>query len=213
MRTVRFPTMDQQSRYATPTTTLASTFLVHNKLTACSGNTSTKAYSLGDFDKVPAEIRNEIYEYALTTPSVITIKRHEDRPAGSRERTKKPWKLCGTVIVMRGRQKRRVACVKGTGIGLLKVSQGVHIEAAPIFYHNNSFLFQIPWALSTLVNKINEMAFHLADIEIEKIHGSRTLFFGYVLEEFRTCSEPRRIAFRVPSGYLGPSENPYSATV
>lgn len=152
---------------------------------------------LGDLQMLPPEIRNSIYLLALTAPSAVTVKRHEDRAPGSRQKTNR-MKLCGTVLIMKGRQKRRVACANTIGLHLLRASKAAHTEATPVFYHCNSFLFPHFAGLGHFLYQIKEMGFFLADVEVKGIDRGRAFFFAGVLDDLRISSAPKRIAFRVP---------------
>lgn len=133
--------MAQQAEYA-----ISIIVSKHPVLTLRKINDEASTQSLGDFVIVPAEIRNHIHRLALTAPSAIQLKRHEDRPAGSSTPVN-TMKLCGTILATKGKgkQKRRIACAKGTGIALLRSSKIIHQEASPIFYSVNKFLFTHPW--------------------------------------------------------------------
>lgn len=187
--------MAQQAGYVIPITTVMVIGEERKVLTSRRTNNDTSTNSLGDLDKLPAEIRNEIYKLALTAPSVILIKRHQDRPPGSTKHTF-AMKICGTFLTMKGKQKRRVSCVKGTGIGLLRASRTINTEAAPILYHNNSFQFIHRGALNIFLNRLNETTLFLSDIDIRRIDLYEYSFSADVLTRLRISSEPRSIVLR-----------------
>lgn len=196
--------MAQQAGYAIPSTTSVVIEEKREVLTGCRTSTDAATDSLGDFDKLPAEVRNEIYKLALTAPSVILIKRHQDRPPGSSKHTF-AMKICGTFLTRKRKQKRRVSCVKGTGIGLLRASRFINTEAAPIFYHNNSFQFVHRGALNIFLNYLNEMTLFLSDIDISRIDLYEYFFSADVLTRLRISSEPRSITLRPSCNRSNPS--------
>lgn len=162
-----------------------------------SHDAASTASTLGDLDKLPGEIRNEIYKLLLIAQSPITVQRHKSY---SLYQYKASWKVSGTVrpVSAKGKRQRRTACGNAIELQVLRVSKSVCVEAAPLFYKCNSFVFSHYTALQKFLFRINEMAFFLADVEVVNNNQSSPKNFEKILKKMRVCSNPKRIAFRVP---------------
>lgn len=146
---------------------------------------------MGDFSKLPPEIRAEIWKLTLITDVPIKI---------TRQKNESPWRrwydeyLLSSEIDAPGNKQK---LVDFPSVNLIRASKAINIEASPILYHNNSFTFDGTNVLETFFDKIGEMAFSLSDVEIKKMWQ-----FGEASElaMLRRMHDPKRIVLRAPVG-------------
>lgn len=100
-----------------------------------------------NFMGLPPELRNIIYNLCLTTADsgIISVARHKKKEVVRRYSfapARPPaYYFAGTVIVAKGKSKRRVSFGKANSPAILLVSRQVSTEATDILYANNSFAF------------------------------------------------------------------------
>lgn len=128
---------------------------VRRSSTSAGPDTGQESNPLGDLEKLPAEIRIEIYKHALITeePFRVTRSRHENR-------TCKHYRCCvpiahsarfclviTTLVIPKRRQKVRMPAGSAISAALLRASNAIQKEAISILYHENCFQFDTTRAL------------------------------------------------------------------
>lgn len=138
---------------------------------------------LGDFGKLPPELRNMAYSFALTTDGPVEISRfrqkHQEQ-AGKRSSAithatyRYEYGPKSKVLVWRGKQKRKVPLAKVLGVNLLLTSKAIRSEGFPILYGMNQFKFESLSAVEAFLFIIGKRATLLKDIEFPIVKGSTT---------------------------------------
>ena len=128
------------------------------------------------FEDLPAEIRNQIYGYALVAESPITFSRHDNtktRESSWKARTKETKALYvlhatvrKTVLGKKGKEMIRVFKFADLNeASILRVSKTMRNETRPLLYACNTFAFKSGAAFREFYNGA-KTAFHL----LEKVH-------------------------------------------
>lgn len=138
------------------------------------GRGDEQAYNLGDLDKLPAEIRNEIYRFCLTTeePLIVARARHGagvcKRHQGCvRIAHSKQFCLIVTTLTVPKRTKK-VPTPAGKVIPgrLLRASKAIQKESTPVLYRDNHFEFDTTRVLYDFFRTFTVTAPLLANIDL-----------------------------------------------
>lgn len=171
----------------------------YSTLTNESPTIAAPATPLGVFDSLPAEIRLEIYRFALIAPVAFSVRRgrrgrHGNLPLNT------PYEVSAMVPIHSKTRPGFMWCGEAVEVCLLRVSKVVHAEAARVFYRCNRFVFVNYAALSTFLLTVNEMGFFLADVELRSLNLSpKARHPGSFLKRLRISSHPQRIALPTPN--------------
>lgn len=153
---------------------------------------ASQANGLGLFAELPPEIRAEIWTLTLITDRPIKIDRHKN------ESPSRKWYdayLLSSKLDTLGHQVF-------PSVNLIRASKALNIEAAPVLYYNNRFIFPDTHVLETFFDKIGEMAFSLADLEVRRIRLDTEADQLAVLRRMET---PRRIVLSISTGHTANS--------
>lgn len=175
--------------------------LIGFELTVCRQSTSAgpdtgQEYHLGDLDKLPAEIRNEIYKHALTTEAPLRISRsHHGAGICIRHdacvRIAHSKRFCFTVTTLTVPKRTRKVQTPARKViqgGFLRVSKAIHKESTPILYRGNSFDFDTTQVLHDFFRKSPVNAPLLAYIKL-----NRALIHARDLDVLGNIEDPKQV--------------------
>ena len=136
-----------------------------------------QAYNLGAFDKLPAEIRNEIYELCLTTkePLRVTRSRHGVGACKRHQgcvRIAYSDRFClivTTLTVPKRSKKVQVPAGSVISAALLRVSKAIQKESTPTLYRSNCFEFDTIRVLYNFFRTFTITTPLLADIRFNMV--------------------------------------------
>lgn len=147
--------------------------------------------SLGALDNLPAEIRNLIYTYALTTTSAIEISRQRVRQTTPVKRSLEPvYTAKSKVETWHGKRKRKPAAAKVLAIHILRASKQVNKEATSILYAHNHFSFEEGRAIRAFMTMIGERTAFLENVVFHAHHGP-------AVDLFNRLAKPRSLTIHV----------------
>ena len=151
---------------------------------------------LGDFAKLPPELRAEIWRLALITTASIKITRRKNESPW-RRRWDEDYILSSQLSTntTSTNQQPRAPPPPFPSIPLIRASKALNVEASPVLYHNTRFLFPDAPTLETFVDRIGEMAFSLSDIEVASTSTSDA---AAQLSVLKRLHNPRRIVLPAP---------------
>lgn len=127
----------------------------------------------GDLEKLPIEIRKQIYSHLLVEPKTIVIKRYINPKAykkGEVARKNHHRKANRDRKVYDRRRKAWVEAPPST-TSIFLVNKVVCLEATPVFYGSNDFFFDNTGALQDFLAWIGQSTQHLRHVEIDGNHG------------------------------------------
>lgn len=122
----------------------------------------------GDLERLPLEIRKEIYECVLAEAKTIAIKRYinpHDRRRGEIARVDNHRKSTNRGKIWNGRKKTWYDAPPSS-TSILVVNKTVNREATPAFYSSNDFAFENSHALQDFLTWIGDSRQHLRKIAI-----------------------------------------------
>lgn len=175
---------------------MTSPDLIISRASTSIGDGDGPAYNLGDLDKLPAEIRNEIYKFCLATeePLIIARARHGagvcKRHQGCvRIAHSKQFCLIFTTLTVPKRTKK-VPTPAGKVIpgALLRASKAVQKESTPILYRDNCFEFDTTRVLYDFFRTFTITAPLLADIKLHHVFNH-----GEDLDVLGNVEDPKRL--------------------
>jgi hypothetical protein len=123
----------------------------------------------GNLEKLPLEIRKQIYTHLLVEPKTITIKRYINRRAyirGEVARMNHHRKADRDRKVYDRRRKAWVDAPPST-TSILLVNKSVGREATPVFYGSNNFFFEHAGALQDFLAWIGQSRQYLRHVEVD----------------------------------------------
>lgn len=175
-------------------------------------------YQLGRLDKLPAEIRNQIYRLCLTTKEPINVKRVRKGRSNSDSRLRAQCNferteydlICTSLLQVKGKQMRRLPISRAITGCLLRVSKALHHEVAPILYRYNCFEFETPPALSKFFHAIGRHGALVADIRIKKIDWHKQALHLTTLAQ---VANPRRFRASAASQCLYSTTSEHAADI
>lgn len=166
---------------------------------------NTTLSPLGDLGKLPPELRNMIYNFALTTDNPVEILRFRRLRTDHVQRLDKAvthvtnvyeYGPKSKILTWRGKQKRRSPAITVLALNLLLASKTVRGEALPILYGANTFKFDTVWAVKAFLVLIGNCALLLKDIDLPVAEAFAANENLSILERL---SDPTRIVVRVPT--------------
>ncbi|KAK5120173.1 hypothetical protein LTR85_006654 [Meristemomyces frigidus] len=143
--------------------------------------TAGTSNGFGTFEKLPAELRNEIYRVALIATTKISITRHLKKKKVGKwseeglrkrsdflkdERAIHVFYVKGSVPVTAGKKTRMFPFCEAQQPALLHVSRQIYVEAMPILYAKNCFTFGSREALEHFAGQIGGNIRFLTAIEL-----------------------------------------------
>lgn len=123
----------------------------------------------GALEKLPIEIRKQIYTYVLVDPKTIAIKRYINHKAykkGEVARMDHHRKLDRSRKVYDRRRKAWIDAPPSTN-SILLVNKTVSSEATPVFYGSNDFFFESAGALQDFLAWVGPARQHLRHVEVD----------------------------------------------
>lgn len=127
----------------------------------------------GNLDKLPPEIRKQIYTHLLVEPKTIAIERYTTAHRKSEVvRMNHHRKADHRMKVYDRRRKAWVDAPPAT-TSILLVNKVICQEATPVFYGSNDFFFDNAGALRDFLTWIGQSRQHLRHVEIAGHDGRR----------------------------------------
>ena len=127
----------------------------------------------GNLERLPPEIRKQVYTHLLMEPKTIAIKRYINPKAyksGEVARMNHHRKADRSRKVYDRRRKTWVEAPPST-TSILLVNKVICQEATPVFYGSNDFCFDNAGALQDFLAWIGQSRQHLRHVEIDGNHG------------------------------------------
>lgn len=165
-------------RTAKPTSKATST----NKVAKNSAFTRTGRFR---FQDLPGEIRNHIYEDALSVGVAVYVSNHIDKAASQKKREEHVqkhmsfWgnegyvdekrlvqcKLAALVRMPKGKQVRKYKFTEMTACSLLHTNKDIYNEAWPLLYARNKLVFETPTAFYRFYERSHKALPFLEDVK------------------------------------------------
>jgi hypothetical protein len=127
----------------------------------------------GNLEKLPPEIRKQIYTHLLVEPKTIAIKRYIKPKAyksGEVARMNHHGKADRNRKVYNRRRMTRVEAPPST-TSILLANKLINQEATPVFYGSNNFFFDNAGALQDFLLWIGQSRQHIRHVEIDGRYG------------------------------------------
>ena len=127
----------------------------------------------GDLEKLPPEIRKQIYTHLLVEPKTIAIKRYINvRAYKSGEVARMSHhRMAGRRNKVYDRRRKAWVEAPPSTTSILLVNKLISQEATPIFYGSNDFFFNNAVVLQDFLAWIGQSSHYLRHVEIHGNHG------------------------------------------
>lgn len=116
----------------------------------------------GDLEKLPPEIRNEIYALVLVQPEPLALCKFTGKQQkGVGERNNRSYRASRVKI-----ERTRSDKPKASNVALLCVNKKIHVEAAPVLYSRTKFRFKEANNMPRFLNSIGNNIQYLCHVGI-----------------------------------------------
>lgn len=159
--------------------------------------------ALGVLGRLPAELRNEIYNQALTAEQPIEIWRVEQRNVLGQTKHKITWVFRSGVLTTSGKKPRRKSLKKVLVMALFETSSAIQKEAFPVFCGGSRFDFNGIYTLDLFSQRYRAVFELLTQIGFPTTaHGPAVSHF----ECLRAMTSAKRIEVCFAPTYFNPVE-------
>jgi len=154
----------------------------------------------GNLEKLPVEIRKQIYTYLLAEPKTIAIKRYINPKAYKRGEVARMnhHRRSGRSRKVYDRRREAWVDAPSSSSSILFVNKRISQEATPVFYGSNKFFFDNAGVLQDFLDWIGQSRLHLRHVEIDGcgiMHNASWAAMDRSLSLLESCKGLRALHF------------------